>query len=148
MHFSVVAASFKKKLDQARDPPGADFGDDYATLYRRVCAQWPRGAVPGEFYSVRPTTAPTLLFSGGIDPATPPRHGARVAAALGPAARHVVVPNGGHGALGSGCGRDLLFRFIDAADSAQALALDCTCAQGIPRPTVFVPLDDTPKALQ
>jgi hypothetical protein len=62
-----------------------------------------------------------------------------VAAALGAKARHVVVPNAGHGLLGSGCVPDLLYRFIDAADEAQALALDAACITGIPRPGAFVP---------
>jgi pimeloyl-ACP methyl ester carboxylesterase len=106
-----------------------------------VCAQWPRGAVPTAFYDVPATRTPTLLFSGGIDPATPPRHGARIAAALGPAAQHVVVPNAGHSVLGVGCARDLLYRFIDAADDAAATAVDTSCVKAIPRPGVFVPMD-------
>ena len=46
----------------------------------------------------------------------------RVADALGAKARHVIIPNAGHGQLGSGCVPDLLFRFIAADDEAQALA--------------------------
>lgn len=146
MHFSVVCAEDAPRLDGASDAPGSDFGADYATLYRRACAQWPRGAVPAEFYSVPPSTTPTLLLSGGLDPATPPRHGARIAAALGPAAQHVVVPNAGHSVLGVGCARDLLFQFINAADDAAATAVDAGCLKAIPRPGVFIPLDAAPTA--
>ena len=53
-----------------------------------------------------------MVLSGGIDPATPPRHGERVAAALGPKARHVVVPNSGHGVMSVGCMRDVVYRFV------------------------------------
>lgn len=141
MHFSVVCAEDAPRLATAGDAPGADFRTDYATLYRRVCAQWPRGAVPDAFYTIPRTATPTLLLSGGIDPATPPRHGARVAAALGPAAQHVVVPNAGHGVLSVGCARDLLYRFIDIADDAAASALDTSCVKAIPRPGVFVPMN-------
>ena len=140
MHFSVVCAEDAPRLNQASDTPGADFRTDYAALYRRVCAQWPRGAVPADFYKVPASPTPTLLFSGGADPATPPRHGARVAAALGPAAQHVVVPNAGHGVLGVGCARDLLYRFVDAAADQAASALDASCVKAIPRPGVFVPM--------
>jgi hypothetical protein len=35
--------------------------------------------------------------------------------------------------------RDVLFRFIDAATDADALAVDASCAAGIPRPAHFVP---------
>ena len=141
MHFSVVCAEDVPRLGRTSDRPGADFGSTYATLYQRVCAQWPRGAVPAAFYDVPATQTPTLLFSGGIDPATPPRHGARIAAALGPAAQHVVVPNAGHSVLGVGCARDLLYRFIDAADDAAATAVDTGCVKAIPRPGVFVPMN-------
>ena len=81
-----------------------------------------------------------LVLSGGLDPATPPRHGERVARALGPMARHVVVPNAGHGVLGIGCMRDVLYRFIDAVDDAEALAVDAGCAASVPRPPAFVPI--------
>ena len=86
-----------------------------------------------------PAAAPALVLSGGADPVTPPRHGERVAHALGAKARHVVVPNAGHGVMALGCMRDLLFRFVDADDGERALAqLDTACVQGIPRPPAFV----------
>ncbi|MDE2625856.1 MAG: alpha/beta hydrolase [Burkholderiales bacterium] len=140
MHFSVVCAEDAPRMDRATDAPGADFGTGFATLYRRVCARWPRGAVPAAFYTVPASRTPTLLFSGGLDPATPPRHGARVARALGAAARQVIVPNAGHGVLAIGCARDLLYRFIDAAEDRDASAIDASCVEGIPRPGVFVPI--------
>ena len=46
----------------------------------------------------------------------------------------------GHGVLALGCMRDVLFRFIDAADDAGAGAGDAACATAIPRPPAFVPL--------
>ena len=141
MHFSVVCAEDAPLLDRATDKPGADFGTGDATLYRRVCAHWPRGAVPAAFYTIPPSRTPSLLLSGGLDPATPPRHGARVAKALGPAAQHVIVPNAGHSVLGIGCARDLLFRFIDTADDKDATAIDASCLKAIPRPGVFRPID-------
>jgi pimeloyl-ACP methyl ester carboxylesterase len=140
MHFSVVCAEDLPRLGTSTDPPGADFGRDFARLYERVCADWPRGDVPAAFYTVPRSSVPALLLSGGDDPATPPRHGARVAAALGPAARHVVVPHAGHGVMSIGCMRDVLFRFIDAVDDAAAGAVDAGCATRIPRPPAFQPI--------
>lgn len=142
MHFSVVCAEDYPRLAQATDPPGADFGVTFAELYRKVCADWPRGAVPPAFYSLPAAPAATLALSGGMDPATPPRHGQRVAAALGAKARHVVVAHAGHGVLGVGCMRDVMFRFIDAEADDSALKVDADCAQAIPRPTLFVPVTD------
>jgi TAP-like protein len=142
MHFSVVCAEDAPRLAEATDPAGADFGVSFADLYRKVCADWPRGAVPQAFYTLPPAPAATLVLSGGMDPATPPRHGERVTQALGAKARHVVVAHAGHGVLGVGCMRDVMFRFIDAPDDDSALKVDADCARAIPRPTVFVPVTD------
>ena len=140
MHFSVVCAEDAPRLGRASDRPGADFGVGFADFYLKVCADWPRGEVPAAFYTLPPAPAATLVLSGGMDPATPPRHGERVAQALGAKARHVVVEHAGHGVLGIACMRDVLFRFIDAASDADALKVDADCARAIPRPTVFVPV--------
>jgi pimeloyl-ACP methyl ester carboxylesterase len=139
MHFAVICAEDAPRLPSARVAATRDFGDGLAPLYTQACASWPRATVPEAFYKVGPAVTPVLLLSGGIDPATPPRHAARVAEALGAKARHVVVPNAGHGLLGSGCVPDLLYRFIDATDDAQALALDASCITTIPRPGAFLP---------
>ena len=140
MHFSVVCAEDLPRLAQASDPPGADFGDSFAAQYRKVCDSWPRGAVPAAFYTLPATPAPTLLLSGGADPATPARHGQRVAKALGAKARHVVVAQAGHGVMGLGCMRDVVFRFIDADTDEAALKVDADCARQIPRPAPFSPV--------
>jgi alpha-beta hydrolase superfamily lysophospholipase len=135
----VVCAEDLPRLAQATDQPGRDFGKAASGLYERVCAQWPRGELPAAFYTVPPAPAATLVLSGGADPVTPPRHGERVTKSLGSKARHVVVPQAGHGVMSLPCMRDVLFRFIDAADDADALAVDAGCAAGIPRPALFVP---------
>lgn len=142
MHFSVVCSEDLPRLSPGKDLPAvppADFGDSFAVQYTRVCADWPRGDVPAAFYTLPPARAATLLLSGGADPATPPHHGQRVADALGAKARHVVVANAGHGVMGLPCMRDVLFRFIDAADDDAALKVDADCARGLPRAAVFAP---------
>jgi len=140
MHFAVVCAEDVPRLGTAIDPPGRDFGRDLANLYVRACADWPRADVPAAFYAMAPSPAPVLVLSGGLDPATPPRHGRRVVSALGPKARHVVVEQAGHGLFGLGCLADVVHRFIDAADDADALGVDATCAASIPRPPAFEPM--------
>jgi fermentation-respiration switch protein FrsA (DUF1100 family) len=146
MHFSVVCAEDAPRLAQATDRPGADFGDVSAQQYRQICADWPRGPVPDAFYTVPAATAATLVLSGGADPVTPPRHGERVAKALGAKARHVVVPQAGHGVMALGCMRDVLFRFIDAASDDEALKVDAECARQIPRPPAFAPVQAATQA--
>jgi pimeloyl-ACP methyl ester carboxylesterase len=140
MHLSVVCAEDVPRLGFNGDKPGADFGLEFARFYERLCSAWPRGEVPAAFYGLVTAAAPVLALSGGIDPATPPRHGERVAQALGPLARHVVVANAGHGVMAIGCIRDVIYRFVDAAADADALAVDSGCAAKVPRPPAFVSL--------
>jgi pimeloyl-ACP methyl ester carboxylesterase len=140
MHFSVVCAEDLPRLAQAHEPPGAEFGQRAARQYERDCAEWPRGAVPAAFYKIPALPVAALVLSGGADPVTPPRHGARVAQALGDKALHVVVPQAGHGVMGIPCMRDVVFRFVDADSDEAALKVDAACAHGIPRPPIFVPL--------
>ncbi len=140
MHFSVLCAEDLPRMQRATDAPGMDFGVESGRNYARICADWPRAEVPAAFYSVPYTPALTLLLSGDLDPVTPPRHGERVAKALGPKARHVVVPNAGHGVMALGCMRDVLVRFIDAVEDAAAAEIDTSCVKRIPRPPVFIPV--------
>ncbi len=144
MHFSVVCAEDMPLLAQSGDKPGADFKDTAAGLYRDVCGFWPRGSVPAAFYTVGTAPSATLVLSGGADPVTPPRHGERTAHALGNKARHIVVPQAGHGTIALPCMRDVLFRFVDAASDEEALKVDTSCAVNIPRPGAFVPPGTTP----
>jgi pimeloyl-ACP methyl ester carboxylesterase len=140
MHYSVVCAEDMPRLAGSADKPGADFGDAVLKQYREACAMWPRGEVPAAFYSVPPAPAPTLVMSGADDPVTPPRHGERVAKALGAQARHVVVPHAGHGTMALGCLRDVVYRFVDSDDGNAALngvAADAACANHLPRPLAF-----------
>ena len=140
MHFSVICAEDGPRLGLSREAQAPDFGATTADLYRRVCADWPRGAVPEAFYRMPQASGATMVLSGGADPVTPPRHGERAAQALGPQARHVVVAQAGHGVMALPCVRDLLFRFIDAPDDAQALAVDAACVAQVPRPLPYLPL--------
>jgi pimeloyl-ACP methyl ester carboxylesterase len=137
MHFSVLCAEDYPRMDLVDTPAGADFGTSFARQLQSVCADWPRGKVPAAFYNIPVSRVPVLLLSGGLDPATPPRHAARVASALGPQARHLVVAQAGHGVLGIGCMRDVLYRFLAAEEDGEALAVDMQCIDAVPRPAAF-----------
>ena len=140
MHLSVVCAEDMPRLAASSDKPGADFGGEFGQLYAQACTYWPRGTVQQAFYTVPASQAPALVLSGGLDPVTPVRHGARIAQALGSKAQHVVVPNAGHGVMTLECMRDVLYRFIDSEDDAQATAVDAACVKTIPRPPAFMPV--------
>lgn len=139
MHYSVICAEDVPRMTDVSDQPGKDFGHGEAQRYLRACKDWPRGTVPAAFYTIPKSASPVLLLSGGADPVTPPRHAERVAKALGPLTQQIVVPESGHGVMGVGCMRDVIFRFIDAKTDAQALHQDASCATKIPRPLAFIP---------
>ncbi|MDH4391278.1 MAG: alpha/beta hydrolase, partial [Aquabacterium sp.] len=61
------------------------------------------------------------------------------AQALGPLARHIVVPHAGHGTLALPCLRDAVARFITTDAASDALASRADCAASLPRPPAFVP---------
>ncbi len=150
MHLSVICAEDLGPHAPATDPaelqashaPGQIFGSSFGDFYRQACADWPRGDVSAAFYTLPRAQTPVWLLSGGVDPVTPPRHGQRVAEALGPLARHSVLPQAGHGLLGQRCVRDAVQRFIQAETDAAALAEPASvqaCANALPRPPAFVP---------
>lgn len=147
MHFAVACAedapgaatAGTDTADAGEPAPGKDFGDEFERLYARICESWPRGKVSDDFYKIGAASAPTLVLSGGADPATPPRHGERVAKLLGPRAAHHVVPQAGHGLLAYACVRDLVYRFVDGAHRTPAPDLSLACASSIPRASVYRP---------
>jgi pimeloyl-ACP methyl ester carboxylesterase len=132
-HYAVVCSEDMPRLHAATSDEGAQ------GLYRAVCAHWPRGDVPVAFYTIPTSPAPVLLLSGGIDPVTPPRHAERVAKALGPKARSVVVANSGHNVTAIACMRDAVFHYVNAATDTEAQAVDMGCAAKVPRPLAFEP---------
>lgn len=142
MHFAVVCSEDRPRDGRPRAPP-SPMGGGLAELYREVCAFWPRGEPPAGFGASSAAGSPVLLLSGGIDPATPPRHGERVARALGGNARHEVVAQAGHGLLALPCITEAVNRFIAAVDDAAALGVEFGCARELPRPPLFVPPGST-----
>lgn len=142
MHLSVVCSEDVPRITPA-DLAGttkAFFGRTLVDDFLRACRHWPRAELPADFYEPVRSRAPVLILSGGIDPATPPRHGDEVAATL-THARHAVAPNLSHGVSGRGCAPRLIERFIRDADGR---SLDVACLARIPRPLFVLPIGAPP----
>ncbi|HXZ47490.1 MAG TPA: alpha/beta fold hydrolase [Usitatibacter sp.] len=138
MHLSVICSEdvpliTPADLEKARS---AFFGGALVDDFVRACKVWPRGRVPADYYTPVSSDVPALVLSGGIDPATPPRHAESVIATL-PNARQFVAPYLGHGVSLHGCAPRLIERFIRAAS---AEGLDGGCLRRIPRPLFVLPL--------
>jgi pimeloyl-ACP methyl ester carboxylesterase len=144
MHLSVLCAEDVDRIDDAALASVKDslFGARYVQQYRRMCAGWPRGAVPAAFYEPVKASVPVLLLSGGLDPVTPPRHGELVAKWFANA-QHLVAPNAGHIVSGTPCAPELLHKFIK---SGGAEKLDGMCLAKPPRPLFYThPVQPAPK---
>jgi pimeloyl-ACP methyl ester carboxylesterase len=141
MHFAVVCSEDYPKMSPISEAQVAN-EDAMTAMYRNVCKDWPLGKIEPDFYNVKPGSAAVFILSGGADPVTPPRHGDRMAMALGATSRHVVAPNLGHGVMMQGCMPDVLFRFFNASNNEIAMKIDTKCVEAIPAPHFFVPFSN------
>jgi pimeloyl-ACP methyl ester carboxylesterase len=142
MHLSVICAEDIPRITP-RDiaaTTNAFFGRALVDDFIRACAVWPRGRIPADFYEPLQSAVPTLILSGGIDPATPPRHGDEVAKTLSNA-KHLIAPHVGHGVSLHGCAPRLIESFVRKAASQ---GLDARCLERIPRPLFVLPLGSRP----
>lgn len=138
MHLAVICSEDIPLVTPA-DLAAADrsfFGRALVNDFVRACRQWPRGRVPDDYYTPVTSDVPALVLSGGIDPATPPRHAEKVVATLANA-RHFIAPHLGHGVSLHGCAPRLIERFIR---EGSARGLDGSCLERIPRPLYLLPL--------
>jgi pimeloyl-ACP methyl ester carboxylesterase len=144
MHFAVVCAEDlpRATADERARAAGTRFGDAFLDVYEQACRSVPTRAVPAGFYEVGASAAPVLVLSGGLDPATPPRHGARIAEKLGNA-RHIVSPYLGHIVSAHGCAPQQIARFIRDAGFG---AVDADCLTRLPAPTFFEPIEPGARA--
>lgn len=136
LQLSVLCAEDVPLVDAGS--PGQDaalfLGRSIRDAFRRACAAWPVPRAAPEWRAPWRSEVPALLLSGGADPATPPRWAERLAKAL-PNARHVVLPDQGHGVFARGCVPRLVAEFLDAGGAA---GLDLSCAEAIRPPPVFI----------
>lgn len=108
---------------------GATLVDDF----RAACAAWPVRPRPLEGLGT-PLATPTLLLSGGADPATPPRWAESLRTRLTRSA-HVVVPQAGHGVWLRGCVSSLVEDFLSHGTPER---IDGGCAAEFRRPPFFL----------
>lgn len=93
----------------------------------RICAFWPEGILPPDYFEPVVSATPVLLVSGELDPVTPPRWGDRAAQTLSNSV-HVRVPGAHHGASHAGCVDELIEQFID---TGTAKGLDLSCVEAV-----------------
>ncbi len=137
MHFSVVCSEDFPRIEPGavqREAAGTFLGADAADLRMKVCGFWPRGEIAKTYYDVPPSDVAALIFSGELDPVTPPAWGEQIAARW-KNARHIVVPGTGHGAISSPCVVKIIREFLNKGGSE---SLNVECVQRVRRPPFFL----------
>jgi pimeloyl-ACP methyl ester carboxylesterase len=136
MYLSVSCAEDVPFIDQ--DEAAALNADNPFGNYRvfqqtRACGMWPRGEIPADFLEPVRSDAPVLIFSGNMDPVTPPKYGEEVARHL-PNSRHVIIPEAAHevdGLTDPGCIDRIAIEFLDKGDAKN---IDVSCVERMARP--------------
>jgi pimeloyl-ACP methyl ester carboxylesterase len=130
MYLSVTCAEDTARIDPEeakRVTAGTYFGDYRVAQQRRACAEWPRGALPANYWDDVRVAAPVLILSGYRDPVTTPVWADAVAQQL-PHARVVLIPRSAHLPVGLShleCLDDkLVVPFLDGVDLDK---LDASC---------------------
>jgi pimeloyl-ACP methyl ester carboxylesterase len=132
MYLTVTCSEGVATITEAeiqRETRDTFVGDDRVRRHARACRAWPRGEIPAGYDEPVRSNVPVLMFSGALDPATPPQFG-RAAAQHLPNSRQVLIRNKAHGDTG-GCIGALMVEFI-VKGSAQEL--DTSCVERFRRP--------------
>jgi pimeloyl-ACP methyl ester carboxylesterase len=136
MYLSVTCAEdvpFISQEEATKLTAGNPFGNYRVFQQTRACGMWPRGEIPADFLEPVHSDAPVLIFSGNMDPVTPPKYGEEVAEHL-PNSRHVVISEAGHGVDGltdQGCVDLIAIEFLDKGDAKD---LDVSCVDRMAAP--------------
>jgi len=136
MYLCVTCAEDVPFIDQAeaeKTNAANPFGNYRVFQQTRACSLWPRGEIPADYREPVRSDVPALIFSGNLDPVTPPQRGEEVARYL-PNSRHVIIPEGGHGPFGLtniDCLDKLMLEFIEKGDAKN---LDVSCVEQMKPP--------------
>lgn len=103
-------------------------GDSIGELYNSICPNWPSADLPEGFNSAYQGDVPMLLFSGELDPVTPPAYGEEVMTTSANAL-HLVANGRGHIVMTLPCMAKIATEFIDQA-SIENLDVSCMDALG------------------
>ena len=136
MYLSVTCAEDVPFIDQAeaaRANADNPFGNYRVFQQTRACSMWPQGTIPDGYHQPVTSNAPVLIFSGYMDPVTPPERGEEVASHL-PNSRHVIIRKGGHGTDGLTkveCVDKLMLEFLSKGNARD---LDISCVEQVGSP--------------
>ena len=144
LQLSVVCAEDRERIDATERAKVAGSSSSSSSTTAQVleridraCGEWPKGSVPPEFHQPTTSSTPVLVFSGGLDPVTPPANGELAAKTLS-ASTHIIAPGYAHLVSPHACAPRLVARFVDDGNASN-LPEDCVKAlKSSKRPPFFV----------
>jgi pimeloyl-ACP methyl ester carboxylesterase len=140
MYLSVTCAEDTRFIDQeeaARANEGNPFGNYRVVEQTRACSLWPQGTIPDDYHEPVRSDIPVLIFSGNLDPVTPPERGEEVASHL-PNSKHVIIPHGAHtpeGLTNMECLDRMMLEFLSKGNATN---LDTTCVERVLPPPFVI----------
>ena len=140
MLLSVTTAEDVLRIDSAEveELTGKTFfGSSRVRAQIAAAALWPKSTLPDNFDQPVRSNVPTLIFSGTLDPVTPPKWGEMVHKNF-PNSVHVIVPTAHD--IGGPCIEQIKQQFLDSG-TVDGLKLDCV--QKMKLPPLKLPVDDS-----
>lgn len=119
-----------------RTAPAMERFKSLSDVFYGFCKSLSHGKVEPEFFEPTTSDIPTLLFSGTLDPVTPPSQGTLAAKTL-TQSKHVIARGAGHIVLQQACARRLMSKFVTAGNIAGAIDT-CEPELNRPRPLFYV----------
>ena len=115
--FAVMCA--EDMLGRSGIAPAMERFKSLGDVFYGFCKGFPHGRVEPEFFEPTTSDIPTLLFSGSLDPVTPPSQGELAAKTL-TQSRHIIASGAGHIVLQQACARRMMSKFITTGNVAAA----------------------------
>jgi pimeloyl-ACP methyl ester carboxylesterase len=132
LFLSVTCAEdipFISKKDILRETNGTFLGARMVQSLVDACGAWTKGTLPAKYNEPIKSKVPVLIFSGSLDPMTPPVYGNEVARHL-PNSRHIIMNGIAHNPFHR-CAIGVMGQFIAAGSVTQ---LDVSCIDKLSRP--------------
>ncbi|HEV7517662.1 MAG TPA: alpha/beta fold hydrolase [Thermoanaerobaculia bacterium] len=142
LYLAVVCAEDTVRIDLAAvagATAGTYLGDDRVRQQLAACAFWPTAKLPADFWEPVRSVAPILVFSGWLDPATPPEWAAEAARNF-PNSTLVALRDSAHGFNGLSHPECWVRMVEDFVANGTAIGLDSSCVRNMKRPPFAVHL--------
>jgi pimeloyl-ACP methyl ester carboxylesterase len=128
LNFAIVCNEFTRRIRPDDVDPatrGSVFGAWRVKSQMKLCNEWPKTDVPGDWYEPFRSSVPAVLVSGDVDPGSRPSGGEEVKSYM-PNAVTIVIPGGAH-VPDNDCTREVRRELFEKG-TTKSLDLGCVAA--------------------